>query len=101
MKLLTALNRSLKGVILDDRDQAAVELARTYARIIDKDEEHVMTWRYGVRFLDVLGEMGMTPKSRASVLHRGRMKGGDDDDGDDKSTSALDKLRNRSRRAAS
>jgi hypothetical protein len=93
MKVLTALNRALNGVILDDRDIAIVELAKHYARSIDRNQD--MDWHVGPRLLDALIELGMTPKARASVLHGG--PGGKDDGAGD---SPLDELRNRRQRSA-
>lgn len=61
-----ALGRALKQVSLERQDEAAVALARTYARALDAEPESLS--KIGPRFLEVLVELGMTPKARAAVL---------------------------------
>ena len=61
-----ALGRALKQVTLQPEDAAAVALARTYARALDADQAALP--KGGHRFLEVLVELGMTPKARAAVM---------------------------------
>lgn len=61
-----ALGRALKQVTLAPEDAAAVALARSYARALDADSANLA--KVGHRFLEVLVELGMTPKARAAVL---------------------------------
>ncbi len=81
-----ALGRALKQVTLAREDDAAVALARSYARALDADPAALA--KVGHRFLEVLVELGMTPKARASV-----MKGGTPP-----AKSTLDELRERRER---
>lgn len=75
--ITSALTRALREVEREKRDGAAVALARQYARMIDADPS--MLWRLGPRLLDVLVELGMTPKARQAVVSG---KGGASGDGD-------------------
>jgi hypothetical protein len=82
-RLTTALNRALRDVVPAEADAALVALGRHYARLIDEDEDR--TARLGPRLLDVLVELRMTPRARASVLQGAAGDG----------SSKLDELRTR------
>jgi hypothetical protein len=73
----SALTRALADVEREKRDGAAVALARQYARAIDTDPS--LLWRLGPRLLEVLVELGMTPRARQAVVSG---KGGASSDGD-------------------
>ncbi len=64
---------ALAGSGWHDQDAAAVELARTYARMIDAGE----AVKVGPLLLAVLVELGMTPKARAGVVRGGQVGDGD------------------------
>lgn len=82
---MSALNQGLSALALGDVDEAAVELARTYAGAIDDGGPLDVL---GPKLLAVLDSLGLTPKARAA------QKGG----ADDKPTSSpLDQLRERRR----
>lgn len=68
--VLTALNRSVKNspAVQDREDDAAVELARKYARALDNDEDLT---KVGPKFLDVLENLLLTPKARDAMRFRG------------------------------
>ena len=69
-----ALDESLRGVELDQVDQAALALAKRYALRIDENSGEL--GKLGPLLLDSLRDLRMTPKSRAAV-----MKGSGDDSG--------------------
>lgn len=83
----TALAAALKDVEVEAKDGAAVALARTYAKTIDADAKAL--WRLGPRLLEVLVELRMTPKARASVVKEGPA----DDSGSDPREDELERLR--------
>ena len=64
-KVSLALARALKTLPLQPEDAAAVELARVYARELDKREDLVTV--YGRGFRETLETLGMTPKARAAI----------------------------------
>jgi hypothetical protein len=72
--MVRALDEALRGVEREDRDGAAVRLAKRYAALMDEDP--ACAGKIGPLLLDSLRELGMTPKSRASVV-----KGGGQGDG--------------------
>lgn len=59
-----ALARALRAVDTKPEDVGAVELARQHARAIDEGD----LFHAGRALLDVLVELGMTPKARAAVV---------------------------------
>lgn len=63
--LARALERSLRALPKQPEDQAAVELARTYARMIDAKDDtlHML----GRSFRETLETLGMTPRARAAL----------------------------------
>lgn len=67
--LARALLAALKAVQLRPEDEAAVALAKRYARVIDADEEQI--GKLGRELLTVLAELGMTPRARAAVVGKG------------------------------
>lgn len=83
----SALTRALRDVERGAQDGAAVALARRYARMIDDDPDTL--WRLGPRLLEVLVELGMTPRARQAVVSP---KGGTGGDGGAK-RAAHDELR--------
>lgn len=60
-----AFDVALRSVTRTAADGAAVALARTYARAIDAGIEELS--KVGPKMLDVLTELGMTPKARADL----------------------------------
>ena len=68
--VLTALNRSVRNspAVQDLEDDAAVELARKYARALDSDEDLT---KVGPKFLDALESLLLTPKARDAMRVRG------------------------------
>lgn len=77
--VVSALTRALRDVERGTQDGAAVALARQYAKAIDADPS--MLWRLGPRLLDVLVELGMTPRARQAVVSGRGGAGGDSDGG--------------------
>ena len=63
--LESALEASLQDLTLRPADQAVVELARTYARVIDGNVD--MLNMVGRAFRETLEQLGMTPKARAAL----------------------------------
>lgn len=86
MSVVAALESSLAALDTRDTDQAAVALARAYARTLD-DGEGELT-KVGPLLLAVLESLGMTPKGRAAVLGKGGADG-------ERGASRLDELRQR------
>ena len=90
-KLALALERSLRVLDRGPEDQAAVELARTYARVIDENEDMLNV--VGRAFRETLQQLGLTPKARALMAK-----------GDQPRTptkSSIDELRQRRERRSS
>ncbi|TKG57946.1 terminase small subunit [Prauserella endophytica] len=71
--MVRALEDALRSVERQDRDGAVVRLAKRYAAAIDADP--TMLVKLGPLLLEALRDLGMTPRSRASVV-----KGGADSD---------------------
>ncbi len=69
MKLKTAVNRALAAQPLAPADQAAAELARQQAAMIDADPDTLR--RLGPHLLETLGALGLTPKARGAVVKKG------------------------------
>ena len=65
MKLLTILNRAVKSLEAKPTDEAAIELARWYARELDNAPGLLIT--HGRAFRETLETLGMTPKARAAM----------------------------------
>lgn len=86
MALTLAVREALGALIIDDQDQAAAELAITYAIAIDSEPE--MIGLLGPRLLACLEALLMTPRARAAIA-----KGVNDDQR--KQLSPLDELRQR------
>jgi len=86
--LADAVRRALGAVPLTDADQAAAELAITYATQVDSGETELA--KAGTGLLAVLEALGMTPRARKSLV-----KGAADGP-----TSPLDELRQRRRQRA-
>lgn len=82
--LLRAVNRALRGLDVQPRDEGAAELARVYAREIDAGEP---AQRFGPLLLACLESLLMTPRARAALV-----KGASDANGQ-KPTNPLDELR--------
>lgn len=82
-----ALGRALRDARLEPRDGAAVELARAFARYVDKHPDDLN--QVGRSFLETLAALGMTPKARAGVVQ-----------GAPPAASKLDELRARRERPA-
>lgn len=82
-----ALEKAVKSAlaeVTDNRDAGAVQLAITYAQLIDSLVEPAE--KIGPALLKCLESLGATPAARASLL-----KGG----GDEPKSSPLDELRRR------
>lgn len=83
--MLDQLNKALDALDPDDKDHAAVELARSYARAIDDGEP---LDKLGPLLANTLDTLGLTPKSRAAIVKGGTPNG---------PSSPLDELRQRRR----
>lgn len=83
-KILEAVTKALEAVPLTDADQAAAELARTYAAEVDLDP--LCLPKIGPALLACLESLGMTPKARKSLLVK---------EATDAPASPLDELRKR------
>lgn len=70
--LESALDASLLDLALRPADQAVVELARTYARVIDGNVDTLNM--VGRAFRETLEQLGMTPKARAALATGGPPK---------------------------
>src|SRR5262245_5957827 len=64
--LASALSRAITKTAKTPADGAAVALARLYARMIDADP--TMAKELGPRLLEVLVQLGMTPRARAGAF---------------------------------
>lgn len=64
--MLEAVNKAIADTDLRSADSALLELARKYAREIDADHKALRS--LGPLLLDVLVEMGVTPKARNSLV---------------------------------
>jgi hypothetical protein len=83
-----ALTAALKTAQIEPRDGALVALARMYATQLDKDP--ACSPKVGPVYTQILGELGMTPKSRTAG------KGGGAANANPRRTK-LDELRDRRR----
>ena len=63
MSLYKSLNRVIKHVNVEETDQAAIALARKYAKMMDANSE--LTIKLGPKFLDCIESLLMTPRSRS------------------------------------
>jgi hypothetical protein len=76
--LRTRVDQTIEALELDDKDAAAVKLAREYADLIDRacidgdkaDRGWALRW-IGPLLLDTLTELGATPGARARVKKTG------------------------------
>jgi hypothetical protein len=84
--ITSALTEALMSVQLRPQDGAAVALAHRYAALADSDPDIVP--KVGPQLLQVLVELGMTPKARAGVVRGGQS-------GDSGARTKLDELRER------
>lgn len=80
------LDEALEAMELTEQDRGVVALAKLYAKHLDLFINK--TGVNGPKFLEVLRELGMTPRARAAIL---KGKEGNDDNGN----SELDELRNK------
>lgn len=78
-----ALDKALLGLILDQVDGAAVQLAREYAQAIDAGSALDVL---GPKMLSVLESLGMSPRARAAITKEANRDAG---------PSPLDELRAR------
>ena len=60
-----ALARALRANGATKADDSAAELAREYARMVDQNPYSLL--QIGRQFLEVLVELGLTPKVRAGI----------------------------------
>lgn len=88
MSLSTAVIGSLEGLTLRQCDNAAAELALTYADQIDEGGD---IGRLGPPLLAALEALGMTPRARAALIKKGEADG-------PRQRSPLDELRERRER---
>lgn len=83
--LAETLQKSLEGLDLLPRDDAAVRLAKHYATLLDGGADAV---KMGPAYLACLEALGMTPRARAAIAGKGVAPGGTGD-------NPLDRLRAR------
>ena len=62
--LLKTLNQSLGEMTLEDKDAAAVRLAKHYAESLDAGADAI---KMGPAYLACLESLGMTPRARAAI----------------------------------
>jgi hypothetical protein len=83
--LCEALEKSLGTMTFEDKDLAAVELARSYANQLENGADFS---KVGPRYLDCLESLGMTPKARAALTGKEGVPSGP-------AVNPLDELRQR------
>ena len=67
-RLLPAVEETLGALELDGSDQAAAQLARRYAKVIDEARDQAWVYRWiGPLLLQVLTELKATPMSRKAA----------------------------------
>ena len=66
-KVELATSRAIRATPLTPSDEAAMELARLYARQLDRDAEKWLP-QVGRQFVETLAQLGMTPKARTGIV---------------------------------
>ena len=87
MTMTSSVNAALQDITITTKDRAVVELARRYARHIDRSPDDLA--KIGPALLSCLEALGLTPRARRNVTGA-----------NDAHRSPLDELRQRRERRA-